>query len=61
MKIFSFQFPHKQDSDSVKSLQIRSFFGPYFPVFGRNTESKNRKIRTRKHSVFGDFSRYSVL
>ena len=39
--------------------------GPYFPVFGLNTEvysvnfciqSKYRKIRTRNNSVFGHFS-----
>ena len=42
------------------------FSGPYFPVFGLYTEiysvnlrihSKYRKIRTRKNSVFGHFSR----
>ena len=41
------------------------FSGPYFPVFGLNTDiysvnlriqSKYRKIRTRKNSVFGHFS-----
>ena len=53
---------------SVKSVCIRSFTGPYFPVFGLNTErcsvsvriqSESRKIRTRKtpnmdtfHAVF---------
>ena len=40
--------------------------GPYFPVFGLNTEiygvnlrvqSKYRKIPTRNNSVFGHFSR----
>ena len=40
-------------------------FGPYFPVFGLNTEiyrvnlriqSEYRKIRTRNNSVFGHFS-----
>ena len=40
------------------------FCGPYFPVFGLNTEryevslriqSERRKIRTRKYSVFGHF------
>ena len=45
------------------------FSGPYFPVFGLNTkiygvnlriQSEYRKIRTRKNSVFGDFS-HSVL
>ena len=42
------------------------FSGPYFPVFGLNTErhflslriqSECGKIRTRKNSVFGHFSR----
>ena len=42
------------------------FSGPYFPVFGPNTEiysanlriqSEYRKVRTRKNSVFGHFSR----
>ena len=39
------------------------FSGPYFPVFGLNTEiygsiqSEYRKIRTRKNSIFGHFSR----
>ena len=42
---------------NAKSVQIRSFSGPYFPVFGLNTEiypvnlriqSKFGKIRTRK-------------
>ena len=42
------------------------FSGPYFPVFGLNTEiysvnfriqSKYRKIRTKKNSIFGHFSR----
>ena len=44
----------------VKSVQIRSFFCPYFPAFRLNTEiysvnlhiqSECRKIRTRKNSV----------
>ena len=42
------------------------FSGPYFPAFGLNTEryevslriqSKCGKIRTKKYSVFGHFSR----
>ena len=42
------------------------FSGPYFPVFGRNTEiyevnlriqSEYRKTRTTKNSIFGHFSR----
>ena len=44
----------------------KEYFGPYFPVFGRNTEIygvnfriqfEYGKIRTKKYSVFGDFSR----
>ena len=50
----------------VKSVQIRSFFSPYFPVFELKTErysvslriqSECGKIRTRKNSIFGNFSR----
>ena len=46
------------------------FSDPYFPVFGLNTEiysiylriqSKYRKIRTRKTSVCGQFSRSDLL
>ena len=42
------------------------FFGPYFPIFRLNTEiysvnlrikSDYRRIRTKKNSVFGRFSR----
>ena len=45
-----------------KVSKYRVFSGPYFPVFGLNTEtgsvnlpiqSQYRKIRTRKNSVFG--------
>ena len=44
--------------------------GPYFPVFGLNTEIYDvnphilfeyRKIRTRNSSVFGQFSRSAVV
>ena len=50
----------------MKIVQIRNFYGPYFLAFGLNTEiyvlniriqSKYRKIRTRKNSVFGHFLR----
>ena len=42
----------------LKSIQIRRFSGPYFPIFGLNTEIYEcGKIRTRKISVFGKFSR----
>ena len=46
----------------VKSVQIRSFSGPYFPVFRLDTniyylriQSEYRKIRITKSSVFGHF------
>ena len=50
----------------VKSVQIWSFSGPYFPVVGLNAEnyssnlriqSEFRKIRTRKNYLFGQFQR----
>ena len=50
----------------MKSVRIRSFSSPYFPTFGLNTErysislriqSECRKIRIRKNSVSGQFSR----
>ena len=49
-----------------KVFKYEVISGPYFPVFGLNTEiysvnlriqSKYRKIRTRNNSVFGHFSR----
>ena len=52
-------------SHCVKSVQIRSFSGPYFPVFGLITEvygvnlciqSEYGKIRSRKN-IFGHFLR----
>ena len=33
------------------------FSGPYFPAFGLNIQSKNRRIWTRKKSIFQQFSR----
>ena len=43
----------------MKSVQIRSFSGPYFPVFGLNTDiyiqSEYRRMQTRKTSVFEHF------
>ena len=47
----------------VKSVQIRSFSGPYFPTFGLNTErcyvflriqSEYGKIRTRKNTFHSE-------
>ena len=49
-----------------KVFKYGFFSGPYFPVFGLNTEiysvnfgilSKYGKIRTRKNSIFGYFLR----
>ena len=49
-----------------KVSKYRIFSGPYFPAFGLNTERYGvslriqpvcEKIRTRKNSVFGHFSR----
>ena len=48
----------------VKSVNIRSFFGPHFPIFGLNTEkyslslriqSECGKIRTRKNLTMNTF------
>ena len=58
--------PKTSEDHYVKSIQIRSFSGPYFLVFEVNTErysvslhiqSEYREIRTRINSVFGHFSR----
>ena len=35
----------------VKSFRIRSFFGPYFPAFGLNTDQKNSEYRNISRSV----------
>ena len=54
----------KVQSTCVKSVQIRSFSGPYFPVFGLNTEryfvslriqSEYGKIRTKKTPYLDTF------
>ena len=54
----------------VKNVQIRSFSGPYFPMFGLNMEvygvnlriqSTYGKIRIRKNSAFGRFLRTGTL
>ena len=66
-----FEYDQKLSSDFVdctawKVSKYGVFSGPYFPAFGLNTEiysvnlriqSEYRKIRTRKTSVFGHFSR----
>ena len=52
-----------QKNTAWKVPKYGVFSGPYFPVFGLNTEiylrvqSEYKKIRTRKNSVFGHFSR----
>ena len=73
----------KRKSSTTKELWIMSmgifsvwqvskcgvFSGPYFPIFGLNTEingvnlciqSEYGKIRTRKNSVFGQFCIYTI-
>ena len=52
----------------VKSVQLRSFSGPYFPVFGLNTETSKSPYSVRiqentdqKNSVFRHFSRNGHL
>ena len=53
--------PNKQENSRqcrilcVKSVQIRSFSGPYFPAYGLNTD-----IWTRKNSLLGHFSRRDI-
>ena len=56
---------HSGWNHCMESAQILSFSGPYFPVFGLNTEiygvnlpiqSEYRKVRTKKNSVFRHFS-----
>ena len=51
---------------TIHCMKSGNFSGPYFPVFGLNAEifgvnlriqSKYRKIKTRKNSVFGHSSR----
>ena len=51
-------------------MKSGNFSGPYFPVFGLNAEiygvnlriqSKYKKIRTRKNSIFGHFHVVIVL
>ena len=53
------------DATAWKVSKYAVISGPYFPVFGFNTEiyevnlriqSEYRKIRTRNNSVFGHFS-----
>ena len=55
---------------SKKMSKYGVISGPYFPVFGLNTEiysitlrnqSEYRKIRTRSNSVFGHFSHSDKL
>ena len=43
--------PLSENDHCVKSVRIRSFLGPYFPLFGQNTQliqSKCGKMQTRK-------------
>ena len=58
----------KKTNDEIKTKtyiawkvsKCRVFSSPYFPVFGLNIQSEYRKIRTRKNSVFGHFSRSDI-
>ena len=74
VKVFEYLWLEKDQFQSMYHLtkhtawkvsKYRVFSGPYFPVFGLNTEiygvnlrihSEYRKIRTRKNSVFEHFS-----
>ena len=52
----------KKHFTACKVSKYGVFSGPYFNAFGLNTEIyviqfEYRKIRTRKNSIFGDFSR----
>ena len=64
----------KKNKNNLFTVRKVSKYGvlssPYFPVFGRNMviygvnvriQSKNRKIRTRRNSVFGGFSRSEYI
>ena len=66
MKIQNNIFRKFQDYNCMKSVQIWSFSGPYFPVFELNTviycvnlriQSEYGEIQTRKNSAFRYFSR----
>ena len=37
-QVFLFSSLNKKHNHCVKSVQMRSFSGPYFPVFSANTE-----------------------
>ena len=65
-QVHAFVCPFSRTSTAWKVSKYGVFSGPYFPVFGLNTEiysvnlriqSKYRKLRTRKNSIFGHFSR----
>ena len=42
-----------RENTALKVSKYGVFSGTYFPAFGLNTESKSRKIRTKKNSVLG--------
>ena len=47
----------------LKNVQVQSFSGPYFSIFGLNKEIYGvnlQKIGTRKNVVFGHFSRSDI-
>ena len=43
----------------VKSVRVRSYFGPDFPIFGLNTEryEVSLRIQSRNNSEYGNFLR----
>ena len=68
LRIWEFGFDEIIIARKVSKYGV--FSGPYFPVFGLNTEiygvilrihSEHRKIRTRKNSLFGHFPRNVVV
>ena len=65
-----FKSLEKCNKHCVKSVKIRSFFCPFIPVFGLIMEiyavnlriqSEYGKIRIRKNSTFGHFSRSEIM
>ena len=65
-----YKYPSAVRGTAWKVSKYGVFSGPYFPVFGLNTEiysvnlldqSEHRKVRTRKNSVFGHFLRSECI
>ena len=56
MRLLFFYFFYQMIATAWKVFKCEVFSGPYFPIFGLKIQSRYRKIRTRKNSVFGHFS-----